>query len=453
MLVSTNAFFLTGGFLLGVGCGIVIARWGGRRRTEEARSLAQECARRGGEIEVLRAETRQRAEDNARLDERARLTERALEEQRAFVTQMEQKLTETFRQLSSGVVGEQTQKFLGLAEHTFRRELEQRELRLGQLFRPLQETLGRFDQKIEELEKMRTQEEATLREQIRSLAEVHLPRIEQQTEELTRALSQPGARGRWGELQLRRVVELAGLVEHVDFELQSVHIQDGRTFRPDAVVHLPGGRSLVIDAKTPIDAYLEALAASADDAEGHLRRHARQIRAHIDELVRRSYPDAVAGSPDFTILFLPGEMMFRAAAEADPDLIEYGIAKGILLTTPLTLVALLKAVAYGWQQEKTARNLAAVVAQARELRGRLGKFLEHWGKVGEKLDQAVRAYNDAVGSYQRRVLVTLRRFEEFGGGGEGEATLEPPEALADRPLLPLSAGTTGDEGGGDGDAA
>jgi DNA recombination protein RmuC len=439
-----DASFFALGLLLGTGAGLLIARWSGRRDKETIRELREERARQEGILEALRTETRQRAEENARLDERARLSERALEEQRAFVVQMEEKVTETFRQLSSGVVGEQTQKFLGLAEHTFRRELEQRELRLGQIFRPLQETLGRFDQKIDELEKMRAQEEATLREQIRNLAEIHLPRIEQQTEELTRALSQPGTRGRWGELQLRRVVELAGLVEHVDFDLQPTHREDGRASRPDAVVHLPGGRTLIVDAKTPIDAYLEALASSGDDAVGHLRRHARQIRAHVDELARRSYPDTVAGSPDFTILFLPGEMMFRAAAEADPELVEYGIAKGVFLTTPLTLVALLKAVAYGWRQETTSRNLAAVVAQAQELRKRLEVFLGHWGKVGERLDQAVRAYNDAVGSYQRRVLVTLRRFEEFGGG-DGETTLDPPDALADRPLLPAGAATGGDD--------
>ncbi len=442
------SLFLAGA-LIGAALAGLFARLGRRRASEETRRLAEDGVRREEELVSLRAEVQRRAEEAARLDERARLTERALEEQRTFLTQMEQKLTETFRQLSAGVVGEQTQRFLELADHRMRAELEQRETRLGQLFRPLQESFGRFDQKIDELEKMRTQEEATLREQIRALAEVHLPRLEQQTEDLTRALSQPGARGRWGELQLRRVVELAGLVEHVDFDLQAVHAQDGRTLRPDAVVRLPGGRNLVVDAKTPIDAYLAALAAPAGEAPEHLRRHARQIRGHIDELARRSYADVVEASPDFTVLFLPGEMMFRAAAEADPELVEYAIGRNVLLTTPLTLVALLKAVAYGWRQETTARNLAAVVGQARELRVRLGKFVKDWSRVGERLDQAVRAYNDALGSYQRRVLVTLRRFEEFGGGGEAGEPLEPPAALADR-TLPL-LGTTGDEGAADGE--
>jgi DNA recombination protein RmuC len=429
-----NLVFVIGAFLLGASAGAVLVRLRTHGQKEELRRLNEERARREGELETLRAEVQRRVEDNARLDERSRLVERALEEQRAFVAQTEQKLTEAFRQLSAGVVGEQTQKFLGLAEHTFRRELEQREERFGHLVRPLQETLGRFDQKIEALEKTRTQEEATLREQIRSLAEIHIPRIARQTEDLTRALSQPGVRGRWGELQLRRVVELAGLQEHVDFELQASHVQDGQTLRPDAVVHLPGGRSLVVDAKTPIDEYHKALQASAEETKGHLLRYARQVRGHIEALTRRSYPDLVADSPDFTVLFFPGEPMFRAAAEADPGLVEYGIEKGVIVTTPLTLVALLKAVAYGWQQEKAARNLSAVVGQARELRGRLAKFLDHWSKVGERLDQAVRSYNDAVGSYQRRVLVTLRRFEEFGGGDE--ESLEPPAVLAERPILP-----------------
>lgn len=445
MTVHAAFFFLAGLVFGALGVGLWF-RGELRRRAARLEETAAEREKLAQDLARSREELGRRLEENARLDERLRAGERALEEQRTYVTQllaqMDQKVTDTFRQLSQGVMGEQTQRFLGLAESTFRRELEQRELRLGEIFRPLHETLGRFDQKIEALEKTRAQEEATLREQLRTLAEVHLPRLEQQTEDLARVLAQPGSRGRWGELQLRRVVELAGLVEHVDFDLQVRYEGDGTPLRPDAVVHLPGGRSLVIDAKTPVDAYLRALDATKEDARAHLQQHARHLRKHIDELATRSYPGAVPGSPDFTVLFLPGEMMFRAAVEADPDLVDYGIGKRVLLTTPLTLVALLKAVAFGWQQDRTARNLAAVILQARDLRGRLAKFLEHWGRVGDALDRAVHAYNDAVGSYQRRVLVTLRRFEDLAGGEDGaEERLDPPEAIADRPLgsasLPL----------------
>lgn len=292
------------------------------------------------------------------------------------------------------------------------------------LLEPVRESLNRFDTHVRELESSRQYAYGELRQQVRGLAESQ-ERLRSETGRLASALRAPTVRGRWGEVQLRRVVELAGMVEHCDFlEQPTLDGEDGRQ-RPDMVVTLPGGRRIVVDAKAPLHHYLEALEAEdPGERRDGLREHARQVRAHIARLSAKSYWSRFDDAPEFVVLFLPGEAFFSAALEQDPDLIEAGADDRVILATPTTLIALLRSVAFGWRQEQVADNARAVSELGRELHGRLVTLAGHLDGVGKNLDRAVRGYNDAVGSLESRVLVSARRFSELGAVGDEE--LEEP---------------------------
>jgi DNA recombination protein RmuC len=292
-------------------------------------------------------------------------------------------------------------------------DLEKRQQAVEHMVEPIAESLGEIGSRLEQLEVSRREAYAGLSQQVRSLNESQ-ELLRDQTGNLVTALRNPQARGRWGEMQLRRVVEMAGMLPHCDFEEQStVTTEDGR-IRPDVIVHLPGSKTVVVDAKVALDAYLAAVEESDDvQCKAKLVQHARQVRTHVDKLAAKSYWTQFSEAPDFVVLFVPGDSLLGAALEHDPGLMEHAVANKVLLATPVTLIALLRAVAYGWQQEALADNARQIADVGREMQDRVLTFVKHFGKVGRSLDRAVEAYNDAAGSLEHRVLVQTRRFTEL----------------------------------------
>jgi DNA recombination protein RmuC len=313
-------------------------------------------------------------------------------------------------------------------------EMARRAEEIKGLVEPVREKLGRMESEIGRLERERRQAQGELAQMIRHLGD-GVGTLRQETGNLVSALKRPATRGSWGEIQLRNVVEMAGMVSHCDFLEQST-IQTGEgTLRPDMLVRLPGGKLVVVDSKVPLDAYLSSLEASSEDErELHTARHARQTREHIAKLASKGYQRQFDSTPEFVVMFVPSDGIYQAALAQDPALIEYGVQQQVLMATPTTLIGLLWAVHYGWRQELIAQSAREIAESARELHSRLGRFVQPLSKVGRQLDSAVCAYNEAIGSFDHRVIPQVRRIEQAGAASEREVLAPPAVEITARAI-------------------
>ncbi len=401
------------------------------------------------QLSAAKADLARLLEDHQRLVESRGRLESALESERKTSNEKIELLTKSsaraaedlqnaFKALAADALKSNNSSFLQIAQETLKRfqgeaqgDLAARQKAVADLVAPVRESLCKVDAQIQQMEIARGEAYGDLRAQVQSLITTQ-KELQSETGNLVRALRTPNVRGRWGEIQLRRVVEIAGMLSYCDFaEQETVNSEAGR-LRPDLVVKLPGGKQVVVDAKTPLQAFLDAFETTDEETRRTcLANHARQVRDHINTLSGKKYWEQFDSTPEFVVMFLPGETFFSAALEQDTGLIEHGVLNRVIPASPTTLIALLKAINYGWSQEKLARNAQQISALGKELHERLRKLAVHITGVGTNLDRAVEAYNQAIGSLENRVLVSARKFAELGASvAEDIPELEPIETSA-----------------------
>jgi DNA recombination protein RmuC len=404
-----NALWL----LIGVVVGAALVGAAARARL---RALAPQ-ARRAAEFE------RELIKAQADLEHERELSEerlRTLSDAQGRMSESFKALSAEALQASMAQLTELARAQLNTAQAEAKGDLEKRQHAVEQLVTPLKEQLGRVDAQLLRLDQERRESRGRLEAQLRTLSETG-ERLRTETGALVSALRKPNTRGQWGQMQLRNVVELAGMVRYCDFVEQSSLGDADATLRPDLIVNMPGGKHVVVDAKAPLQGVLDAYEArDEEEREQHLRGHARLLRKHVKALADKAYWDELDSAPDLVVMFLPGEHLYGAALEADPPLLEDAMAQRVLITTPTTLLALLRAIAYGWQQERVAESAQAISELGRELHGRIVKLSTLLATLGTRLNSAVRAYNETVGSYEARVLPSARRFADHGAASSGK---------------------------------
>lgn len=449
------AIYIVGGLIIGGVVAWLVAQ--NKASAAEGRAAGLESAnselraqlqKAGEDFETLR--TRLETEQSARVKAETQLgeTQERLKEERKLLEEAKSKLTETFKSLAGDTLDNTTSSFLKLAKETFEKVLSEAKGDLGQrqeaiqgLVKPLSESLKQFEEHVRSIEKDRQEAYSGLTEQVKGLSTVQL-QLQKETSNLVTALRTPKVVGSWGQIALERVVELSGMSEHCDFTKEvSVTTESGR-LRPDMVVHLPGEREIVVDAKATFDAYQEAVAAEVeDDRKALLGKHAAQIRAHMVGLSNKDYWRQFETTPEFVVMFIPGESFFAAAVDFDRRLLEDAMERRVILATPTTLLALLRAIAYGWRQEQIAKNAQEISELGKQLYDRMKTLADHITSIGNGLEKANTAYNSAVGSMESRVLPAARRFKDLGvsQGGTEVPIIKPVETNTRRLNAPEAA--------------
>ncbi|SPQ01498.1 putative DNA recombination protein RmuC [Candidatus Sulfobium mesophilum] len=386
--------------------------------------LRQQVGQKDETLDRLRDELN--AERQTRVEALTKLeaAQKSFEEQRALIEAMKKEMTDTFNALSSAALKSSSEDFLRLASEALGKVVSDTKGKLGEhqaamdgMIKPLSETLKRYEEQIRAMEENRHKAYGSLEEQLRTLASTH-ENLQRETSNLVSALRKPQVRGRWGEMQLRRVAELSGMSMHCDFTEQiSVDTDKGR-IRPDMIVHLPMEREIVVDSKVSLEAYLDAIAAQTEEEKkAKMEKHAQQVRAHMIKLAAKDYWSQFEKSPEFVVLFIPGEAFLSPAVEIDNRLIEDGIEKRIIIATPTTFIALLRAIAYGWRQEQITKNAQQISMLGKELYERISTVAKYFGDLGSAIERSITTYNKVIGSLESRVLPSIRKFRELGATG------------------------------------
>jgi len=434
MSILLVVLLATGCAAIGAAVSLLFCRMQATALTERKRALEQDLAAARAAADRQAAEIRALTEARSALDATLASERRSTQEKLELLQDASEQLKAQFKSLAASALDSNNANFLQLAKSVLQNyqtqatgELAQKEQAVKNLVEPIAESLKGMNQQIQDLEKARAEAYGTLTSQVASLLDTQKA-LQAETGNLVKALREPQARGRWGELQLRRVLELSGMLQYCDFKEQLSFSDDERRFRPDVIVDLPGGKQVVVDAKVPLTAYLSAL--ESPDELGRnicLNEHARQVRNHIDSLAGKAYWSHLPCTPEFVVLFLPGEVFFRAAMDADAELIEYGVSQKVIVTSPTTLIALLKAVAYGWNQKNLAESAKKISDAGKTLYERLCTMTEHLERMGKRLGGAVESYNDLVASMERRVLPEARKFPDLDRSLAAESLPEPKQ--------------------------
>jgi DNA recombination protein RmuC len=395
--------------------------------------LREQVGKAAADFDTLRADLGNEKEARVRAETECSGTLERLEEEKKILEDAKAALADAFKALSADALASNNATFLQLARESMDKalaaakgDLEKRQMAIDGVVKPLADAVTRYELNARLIQK----DHAALTENLKNLSDGQL-RLQRETGNLVSALRRPEVRGRWGEIQLRRVVELAGMSDHCDFDEQVTVGSEAGRIRPDMVVRLPGGRQIVVDTKTPIDAYLTAMSAETEEArKGSMEEHAKQMRRHMEDLARKEYWKQFEQTPELVVMFIPGESFFAAAVDCDHALIEDGMESGVVLATPTTLIALLRAIAFGWRQEQIAKNAQKISELGRDLYERMRTLAGHLVDMGKALDKTTREYNEAVGSIEARVLPTARKFKELGAvSSEDIPIVEPVESV------------------------